>query len=155
MIIICSIFIACSTKVIVKAIKPSAINDSSIKQVSILNFKNDDISLASSIESQMNKVIFNKKNYFKIINRKELDIILKEQKLQDSGLVNNANSSLGLSVIKSLVTGEINSATKSKKYFYENRTNYDRCLSYKMEDGKKNYCQKYAKYRVNCTKYFL
>ncbi len=150
------LFIACSTKVTVTAIKPSIINDKDVKQISILKFKNDNISLSSYIEAKMDKVIFNDKKYFEIINRKELNTILEEQKLQDSGLVNGINdNSLGLSMVKSLVTGKVNSTTKSQKYFYETRTNYDRCLEFKIENGKKKYCQRYAKYSVNCTKYFF
>jgi len=148
------LFISCATKITVTALRPSIVYDKDIKQVSILKFKNDNISLSSYIEAKMGKILFDDKKYFKIINREDIDTILEEQKLQDSGLVNDIDENLfGLSTVKSLITGKVNSTTKSTKYFYETRTNYDRCLKYKVKNGKKRYCERYAKYKVRCTKY--
>ena len=60
------LFTACSQKVTIKALKPSSVEDSAIKKISIKTIKNDDISLTSNIQSKMNNVQFNNKKYFTI-----------------------------------------------------------------------------------------
>lgn len=140
----------CSSKITIKSIKPSLINDKDIKNIAINDFKNDTISLSSTIESTMNKVNFNGKKYFNIVNRKQSDTILKEQKLQDSGIVNIKESkNYGLEDISSIVTGIVNFANNSKDHFYVTRKDYNTCLKYKNKD--KEQCIRYKQYRVLCT----
>lgn len=140
----------CSSKITIMAIKPSKVDDKSIKNISIENFQNDNISLSSNIEASMNKVQFNGKKYFNIANRKESSTILKEQKLQDSGLVDTTTQkNYGLQDTSSIVTGKVNFTNFTKNSFYETRTDYDTCIKYK--NSKKKYCEKYRKYKVFCT----
>ncbi|MEA2017886.1 MAG: CsgG/HfaB family protein [Campylobacterota bacterium] len=145
-------FTACSQKTTIKAIKPSQISDKDTKEVAIKDFKNDTVSLSSNIKSNMDKIYFNDEKYFKIVNRDNLDSILKEQKLQDSGLVYiSSDKTFDIAEVKSLITGKVNSKNYTKNHFTEQRTNYDKCIKYKTTKSGKKYCDKYQKYNVNCT----
>ena len=153
-LVIILLFSACSSKITIKAIKPSVVSDKDIKDISIEKFTNDNISLAVNIESNMDKVIFNDKKYFNIVNRQNIDTILKEQKLQDSGLVNTKEHTFsGLANVSSIMTGKINSTNYSTTSFYEKRTNYNRCAEYKVSKKGKKYCSRYVKYNVRCSSY--
>jgi len=152
LIILTILFTACSQKTTIKALKPSQVHDKDIKQIAIKNFTNDTVSLSSNIKSNMDRVYFNDKKYFKIVNRDNLDSILKEQKLQDSGLVDiSSDKSFSIAEVKSIITGTLNSKSYTKNHFTEKRTNYDKCIKYKTTKSGKKYCDKYQKYNVNCT----
>lgn len=144
-------FTACSQKVTVKALVPAQIGDKDIKNVAIELFKNDDISLSSNINSKMRDVIFDDKKYFNIVNRVDAKKILDEQKLQDSGLVNNKGEELyGLSDISAIIGGEVNSKTYNKRRYTEQRTDYNTCIQYRKAKDGKEYCALYRKYNVWC-----
>jgi hypothetical protein len=111
-VVMLAIFAGCSQKVTIRAIKPSVINDKDIKKISVEPFFNDNISLSSNIKSNISNVVFNNKKYFTLVNRHDKNKILKEQKLQDSGLVNTKASKLfELGEINSIITGKINSTS--------------------------------------------
>lgn len=142
------IFSGCSQKVTVKSLKPALIDNQAIKKTAILSFKSDNYGLRESIISNMNKVVFDGKNYFSIVNREDTQKILKEQKLQDSGLVNlETFKQFGLSDVDSLITGKILLKDYSTNYYQKEKYNYKRCLRY-SDDGKT--CLVYKRYRVNC-----
>ncbi len=142
------LFTGCSQKITLKTLIPASIDDKDIKNVSIENFKNDTVSLKDNISSQMNNITFNNNKYFNIVNRKDTDKILNEQKLQDSGLVNNTDDKYyGLSDINSIISGSINSKKYEKNQYYETRTDYDKCLRHSKD---KKVCEKYYEYKVSC-----
>ena len=146
------LFTACSQKITIKALKPSIVEDSSVKKISIERIKNDDISLSSNIQSKMNNVRFNNKKYFTITNRNQLPSILKEQKIQDSGLVNlSRNKQFGVGEVESILSGFINNKQYDKNEFYEIRTNYDKCIQYKTDSNNNKQCTQYQTYNVICS----
>ena len=148
------IFSACSQKITVKSLVPAQVGDRDIKNVSIVKFQNDTILLRDFINSQMSHVVFNGKNYFTIVNRDDVKMILKEQKLKNSGLINNNNeSSYGLRDISSIISGKVNSKTYKKYDFFEKRIDYNTCVKYKIEKNKKKYCTNYRTYKVLCYGY--
>ncbi len=147
-------FSACSQKITVKALIPAQIGDKDIKNLSIERFKNDDIALSHSINSKMAEVTFEGKSYFNIVNREDTNKILEEQKLQDTGLVNNKGlNEYGLSDISSIISGKVNSKAHTKRSYYEDRTDYNTCVQYKTTKDNKKYCTAYRKYSVSCQKH--
>lgn len=146
-IMIILMFTGCTQKLTVKSLVPAPIEDKDIKNISIKNFKNDTVNLKDNITSKMNSITFNNKNYFNIVNRKDIDKVLEEQRLQDSGLVNNKGSqNYGLSDVNSFIKGDINLKTYNQNRYYETRTNYNKCIRY----SEKKSCLEYAKYSVSC-----
>lgn len=131
------------SKVKIKTIKPSTNYSKEMKQVIVDKFINDNINLSSSIESELNSVYFNKNKYFKVIDRKNIDKLLEEQKLQDSGLTSDKNvDNFNLATAQSILTGEVNFTKYNKSNYYETRTDYTQCLTY-------------IKYKVNCKKILI
>jgi len=146
------VFTACSQKTTIKSLKPSLVDDSAIKKISIEEIKNDDISLSLNIQSKMNTLQFNNKKYFTIINRNQSSNILKEQKLQDSGLVNVSRTKrFGLGEVESILSGSINSKEHDKNEFYEKRTNYNKCIRYEKNKDNTKRCTKYQTYNAICS----
>lgn len=141
----------CSQKTTIKAIKPAPIHDKDIKKISIEKFSNDTISLAANIASNMSNISFNDKKYFTIVNRTDIKKITKEQKLQDSGLVDiDSNKRFDLGEVNSIITGKIYSTNFDKRNYYIQRTDYNKCAKYKSDNKT---CESFRKYTVLCTKY--
>lgn len=144
------LFLGCAQKVHVKSLEPAIINDASIKNTSISEFSNDSVHLRESILSKMGAIFFQGKQYFNIVNREDTNKILKEQKLQDSGLVSNkGDEEYVLSDIDSIILGKVIIKNKKHNRYRESRTNYDRCLKY-SKNGKT--CVKDDKYIVSCIR---
>lgn len=151
-IIIIALFInGCSQKTQIKAIKSGKILDNNIKYIGVSNFKNDNVSQSSQIDSAISSVSINGKKYFNLVDRKNIKKVMSEKRLNDSGLVDlvNSNSSTGLTQMKSLVTGDININSISTLKFQEERTDFTTCIESYKKKGK-TYCKKYKKYQVNC-----
>ena len=82
------LFSGCTPKVQVTMLTPAEISRASqTKQISVARFENDTINLASKIEANIARATIDGKPYFQTINRSELDRVLDEQRLQDSGLI--------------------------------------------------------------------
>jgi tetratricopeptide (TPR) repeat protein len=144
-------FAGCSQKLVVKSLKPAAIDDMDVKTLALGKFKKDTISLKANINASLDRVTFHNKKYFTIVNRDATDKILEEQKLQDSGLViNKGEEEYGLSDISSIIMGEVTSTNYTTRSYYESRTNYNRCLKY----NSKKKCIQYTKYNVRCHNYY-
>lgn len=106
-------------------------------------FENDRIGLSNKIEANLvNKRIDNQK-YFTIVNRKDFNKIIGEQKLQNSGLIDVSTAVEVGSLIgaQAIISGRVGRATSNDTYYRENRI---RCLDKK--------CKETRKYRVRCTK---
>ena len=144
-------FNACSQKVQIKALKASKLSSNQVRYISIEDFKYDNISQSSQIYTALSNVRINDENYFHIANRKNINSILREQKLKDSGLVDLIDDEpiKGLQDVKTILTGRILQNDVSKKRYYALRTNYKKCIKTYSKNGKK-YCSKYAKYKVVC-----
>ncbi len=151
-IIMAIVFSGCAQKTIVKAVKAPKVDDKSIQNISVLKFQNDTIGQSQQISSAMANVKFDKKKYFTLIDRANIDKILKEKELNDSGLVvlKDDKPTDGLSEVKTLLTGKVNNIDMSTSSFYEERTNYNNCIEYKYTKHNKKYCATYQKYSVLC-----
>lgn len=138
------LFTGCSQKVIVTSFQPAKVDRASkTKNISILNFTNDNIGFASTLETKLaEKRVFGE-NYFTVITRDKLDTILKEQKLQYSGLVNKETAvKVGeLLSAQAFVSGEVVDSSLSKNYYNE--------LRLKCADKE---CKRFREYYVRCVK---
>jgi tetratricopeptide (TPR) repeat protein len=142
----------CSTKVTVKGISPGQVNDSTIKNITILDFKNDNISQAREIESALSNLTVEGEKYFNVINREHLNEVIKENSLNSSGIVNSSNDFEGLEEAESFLTGSVEISDVSKVFYREYRTDYSSCVLYAKNKDGKEYCKEYRRYTVRCQK---
>ncbi len=130
----------CASQLTVTLLQPAEI-DINAKNIAVLAFKNDHkIGLTGEIESALTEVRFEGKPYFTVINRRSINNVIREQKLQYSGLLNE-NTSVEVGALlgaEALISGEITSNTKTDHSYQEKRW---KC--------KKKSC--YA-YTVNCIR---
>ena len=134
----------CSQKVMIKALEPAQIDRiSQTKKVAVLNFKNDTVGLSRKIEAKLSNFSVDNKKYFTLVSRNDFHNIIKEQKLQSSGLVNESGSVKVGELIgaEAIISGNVNSPTKQDSYFHEPRV---RCANSK--------CSKLSYYNVRCVK---
>lgn len=147
-------FTACSHKTTIKTIKPATIYDKNIKKVAILKFENDDISLSSNIKSKMSSIYFDDKSFFTIVNRDDINTIMDEQKLQDSGLVDTKEDKVfSINEINSFISGKINSKNYHHSFYNEEREDTQICVQYVKDKKGNNSCVKYKKNIVLCNRY--
>jgi PBP1b-binding outer membrane lipoprotein LpoB len=135
---------ACSQKVNVRSLVPAQVDRASlVKKVSVSSFKNDKVELSAKIESTLSQQIIDTKHYFTIVNRSDLDKIIKEKRLQSSGLLQSSTAAEIGSLIgaESIISGNVGKITSSDSYYYAPRT--------KCADEK---CKKVIKYKVKCLK---
>ncbi len=146
------IITGCAQKTTIKAVKAAKISDKSIKNIGVMKFNSDYIAQSSQIDSEIANVKFDNKNYFNLVDRKNLEKVLKEKRLNDSGLVKliKRNRSKGLAQIETLVTGKVNVDDVAKSTYYEQRTDYNRCIQSKKDKKGNYYCIKYRTYSVRC-----
>jgi len=147
-IFIITFFISgCAQKVTIKALEPAEISEMATKkQIAISEFKNDRYGLSGKIESQIAKHKLDKKRYFSVVSRKDLDNVISEQRLQSSELMDEATSTrvgrlIGAQVI---INGEIALANATADKYIENRKD---CLQYYKDGG----CARYKYYKVVCN----
>jgi len=137
----------CAQKVQIKALAPAKVGEmASKKKVAIVDFKGDEkTKLSSKIEAQIAKHELDKKRYFTVLNRKDMDKVLKEQKLQASELTDEK------SVVKvgkilgaqALINGDVTSSAESGHYVEDK----EKCLQYYKDSGE---CARYRYYKVQC-----
>lgn len=137
------IFSGCSQKVKVESYQPAKIDRvSKSKKLSVLDFNNDTIAFASTLETKLaNKKVYGKP-YFNVISRSELDTILEEQRFQYSGLVDKDTAvKIGEMIgVSTLISGEVADASLKKNHYYNRR--------YKCLDKK---CDKKRVYFIRCV----
>ena len=154
MIFIAIFFSGCANKISIKEVKAGQIGDNSVRNIAIAKFKKDYVAQSYQIESILSRIKFDGKRYFNILDRKNLNMIMKEQKLNDSGLVDIQNSTEnGLTSVQSILTGIVDYSTVTSNRYKVKRTNYDRCLEYEKGKKSKQYCVKFATYKVACKSY--
>ncbi|MDX9813503.1 MAG: CsgG/HfaB family protein [Sulfurimonadaceae bacterium] len=133
----------CATQVQIKAMEPSKVKELGAgSKISVMSFSGDKIGLSNKIEAFLASQKIDGKSYFELISRKEIDEVLKEQRLQASGLLNqNEMLSVGnISGARAFISGDVNTADVSDTRYYENRY---RCLDKK--------CKSVSTYSVSCT----
>lgn len=139
------LFLGCSHKSTnIDALIPAKVSDPAIRNIAIAKFKNDDISQRSQIISKMDNLIINGKKYFNIVDRENLNTLLKEIKLQQSGITQKKIEFEGFENIRSIMLGNVLSKTTHTSYYQEKRTS-NNCIQWR---GK--YCVRYATYTVSC-----
>lgn len=134
----------CAQKVKIKALEPAEIDRAAnTKKIAVVDFKNDRIGLASKIETKLSQHKIATKPYFTMISRSNINQVLKEQKLQNSGLVNTDDIvDVGnLMGAQAIISGNVNRPTQSDSSFYETRM---RCKNKK--------CTEFEYYKVRCKK---
>lgn len=137
------LFTACSSKVTVKALQPAQVDRvSQTKIIAMHSFQGDSVGLSSKIEASLASKRIDNKKYFTMISRKDTQRILNEQKLQDSGLLEEDTAvELGnLLGAKALVSGSISDKSSTDTRYYEKRT---RC--------KDKACKQMQEYSVGCV----
>jgi len=137
-------FTGCAQKVRIKALEPAQVDRiSETKKIAILNFNNDRVGLSRKIEAKLASFRINNKKYFTIVSRNDFNTIIKEQKLQSSGLVDEESSVKVGELIgaEAIVSGDVRRPTKQDSYFYEPRV---RCANSK--------CSELSYYNVRCMK---
>jgi tetratricopeptide (TPR) repeat protein len=143
-IIIAIILNGCTKKITIKMIEPAEINRATdTKRIIVTKFQNDKVTLDKKIESILSKYKIDGKKFFTIVSRDNTDQIIKEQKFQNSGIIDSntivdAGNLLGAEAI---ISGSVGDATLSDTIFYESRS---RC-----EDKK---CKKMIYYQVECMR---
>ncbi|WP_457750402.1 CsgG/HfaB family protein [Sulfurimonas sp.] len=134
----------CSQKVGVKALVPAQVDRiSQTKVIAVTDFTHDRVGLSRKIEAKLSNFEINNKKYFTVVSRNDINKVLAEQKLQNSGLVNDENIVKVGELIgaQAIISGNVNPATKEDSYFYEARV---RCANKK--------CSELETYRVRCMK---
>ncbi|MFA6788428.1 MAG: CsgG/HfaB family protein [Arcobacteraceae bacterium] len=125
-------FTACAPKISIKSLHSSQLHNPNIRQLAVLNFKNDTIGQSSSVESLLSNLIIENKPYFTLVQRENLNLILNEKKLNDSALVeiDDLSNLRGLTEVKTFLLGDVIHSTMYQKVYYRTEKNYQQCLEY-------------------------
>ena len=137
------LFIGCSNHVKIKALKPAEIDRAtSTKNIAVVAFKQDRVGLSSKIESNLAGFRLENKAFFTIVSRSDLNQVINEQKLQNSGLVDTKDIvEVGeLIGAQAIISGNVGWPSLSDSHFYEKRM---QCADKK--------CKDFYYVRVGCT----
>lgn len=138
------LFGGCTKHVKIKALKPAEIDRATTtKNIAVVRFKYDRVGLSSKIESNLASHKIENKAFFTMVSRSDLDQVIREQKLQNSGLVNTKDIvEVGeLIGAQAIISGNVARPSLNDTHFYENRIG--------CRDKK---CKETYRYRVRCTK---
>jgi len=138
------LFTGCSQKVAMKALEPAEIDRASTtKKITVTNFSNDKVGLSNKIEANLAKFRIDSKKYFTMVSRNDFDKIIREQKIQNSGLVEQSTASEVGQLIgaQAIISGNVGHPTAQDTRYYATRT---RCANKK--------CTELIYYKVRCTK---
>lgn len=134
----------CAQKVSVRALEPAEIDRATnTKKIAVTSFLNDRVGLGGKIEAKLANQKIDGKNFFTLISRTDIDKVIKEQKLQNSGLIDTSTivdvgNLLGAEAI---ISGDVGEATSNDTYYYESRV---ACADKE--------CKHLTTYQVGCTK---
>jgi len=138
------LIVGCAQKVNVRALEPAEIDRAAAtKKIAVTSFSNDRVGLSGKIEAKLARFKIDNKSYFTIVSRNDFKKIIEEQKIQNSGLVEQeAVVEIGnLIGAQAIISGNVGRVTSSDSYFYEKRS---RCADKK--------CKEYIYYQVRCKK---
>ncbi|MCX6052522.1 MAG: hypothetical protein NTZ60_08415 [Campylobacterales bacterium] len=133
----------CAQKVNIKALVPAEIDRAtSTKNIAITDFKNDFVGLRGKIEANLANQKINNQSFFTLVSRNDIDKVIKEQKIQNSGLVeaNEAVEVGNLIGAQAIISGDVGSETSTDTLYYEQRV---RCADKK--------CKELVTYNVSCN----
>ena len=134
----------CSNNLQMKVLQPAEIDRAtSTKNIAVVAFKNDRVGLSSKIESNLASYRIENEPFFTIVSRSDLNQVLKEQKLQNSGLVETKDIvEVGeLIGAQAIISGNVGRASSNDTHFSEGRIG--------CRDKK---CKETYRYSVRCTK---
>ena len=137
-------FTGCAQKVGMKALEPAEVDRVAYtKKVAVTNFKNDRVGLSNKIEANLAGFRIDQKKYFTMISRNDFDKIVKEQRLQNSGLVDPSTATQVGALIgaQAIISGNVGRPTSEDSHFYEKRS---KCANKK--------CTELVYYNVRCKK---
>lgn len=140
------LFNGCSQTVQIKALNPAEVSEMATKKkIAITKFKRDRYGLSGKIESQIAKHKLDNKRYFTIVSRKDLDKVIREQRLQSSELMDEKTATRVGKLIgaQALINGEITTANATTDKYTQER---EKCLKYVKDVG----CVRYKHYYVTC-----
>lgn len=137
----------CAKKaLVIKAVQPAEVGEmANYKKVAVVEFKNDKVGMSSKVEAGLASTKLDKKKYFTVVNRSQLNKVLKEQKLQHTELLSAETASkIGKLVgAEVLISGETTSNASSDSYM-EAR---EKCIA----SDKKGNCVQIKNYNVKCN----
>lgn len=134
----------CAQKVGMRALEPAQVDRvANTKKLTVTNFYNDRVGLSNKIEANLVRFQIDNKNYFTVVGRNDFDKIIREQRLQNSGLVDPKTATEVGQLIgaQAIISGNVGRATSQDSYFYERRS---RCADKE--------CKKLVYYNVRCKK---
>ena len=134
----------CAQKVTIKVLEPAEIDRAtSTKKIAVTEFKNDKYGVSSKIESNLSRFRIDSKPFFTMVNRSDINKIIKEQKLQNSGLVDTSTIvEVGnLMGAQAIISGTVSNVSSQDTHFQEKRS--------KCADKK---CKELIYYKVSCVK---
>jgi len=137
-------FTACTQQVGFEVLEPAQVDRmATVKKIAVSNFTHDTVGLSRKIEAKLSEFEIDGKKFFTVVSRNDLNKIIAEQKLQNSGLVNDKDIVKVGELIgaQAIVAGNVSPATKQDTYFYEERV---RCADKK--------CKSLVTYPVRCMK---
>jgi hypothetical protein len=118
----------CVQKVKMKVLEPAEVaRVANTKVIAVTDFKKDyGVGLSGKIETEISKQILDGKPYFTAVDRTQINKVIREQRFQSSGLMNEDTSvQLGKLIgAQALISGEITSTSASDTSFREKRTKY-------------------------------
>lgn len=133
----------CAQRVNVKALVPAEIDRATnTKNIAITEFKNDFVGLSSKIEANLANQKINNQPFFTLVSRTDIDKVIREQKIQNSGLVETSEAVEVGNLIgaQAIISGDVGRVTSSDTFYYEERV---RCADKK--------CKEVVKYNVGCN----
>ncbi len=135
---------ACSQQVRIKALEPAEVDRAAnTKMIAVTSFNNDRVGLSGKIEAILAKQRVDNKNFFTLMSRSDLNKIIAEQKVQNSGLMETSTAvEVGrLMGAQALISGDVSNLSLQDTHYYETRI--------KCSDNK---CKNTYTYNVRCTK---
>lgn len=118
----------CVQKVKMKVLEPAEVaRVANTKVIAVTDFKKDyGVGLSGKIETEISKQILDGKPYFTAVDRKAINNVVREQRFQSSGLLNEETAvQLGKLIgAQALISGEITSTSSSDTHYREQRTKY-------------------------------
>ena len=143
-VILTMFFSGCAQKVAMKALEPAQIDRvSDTKKITVTNFTNDRVGLSNKIEADLARFKIDNKKYFTLVSRNDFDKIIKEQQIQNSGLVDPSKAvEVGQLIgAQAIISGNVATPSSQDSYFYEKRA---KCVDKK--------CKELVYYKVRCMK---
>jgi len=115
----------CVKKVSVRALEPAEISAASkTKNIAVTKFYPDYVNLTDKVEAAISKQRIDDKPYFTVINRSDFKKVIKEQKLQNSGLIDESTAVEvgGILGAQAIISGSVDHPTLHDDKYYEERT---------------------------------